>query len=1326
VEFRILGPLEVLDAQGRPLALGGPKQRALLAVLLLHAGQVVAVERLIDELWGQDPPDTAAHSLQVYVANLRKVLEPGRPRRAAGGVLQTRPPGYLVDLGPEELDLARFERLAGEGRAALAAGDPAQAARLLGDAVRLWRGPALADVSLAAGGRGEVVRLEERRLAALEDRIEAELALGRHRELVGELQALVAAQPLRERPWGQLMVALYRSGRQADALAAYRQTRETLAEELGIDPSRSLQDLERAILAQDDALDWAPTVKDAAVAPPEVPARPAPAANLPAPAEVPLGLEDRVHGETRRTVTVLCLGITATKNRTDLDPELRGRLADSYAGKLRAVVEGHGGTILELTEEGGTVVFGVPTLHENDALRAVRAVAEAREILDQAAAELASAWGVQLTLSAGIQTGEAVIEVAEGRRPQLAATPARLAGQLEQAAAPGEILLDTATCGLVRDAVRVELAPPLVLRGRGEPVGAWRLMGVRPGAPGRTWRLDAPMVGRSRQLAQLTGAFEAAVADQACQLFTVLGPAGVGKSRLVHEFLTIMDERATVLRGRCLDYGEGITYWPIAEVVRQAAQAAAADTPAEVAARLAVVLAGEERAESISARLAAAVGLAQQATAPTDELAWAVRKLLETLARRTPLVVVLDDLQWAEPTLLDLIEHVADWARDAPILLVCIARPELLEVRPGWAGGKLNTTSVLLEPLGEADCRQLIDALLGGSAGGETARARIVATTEGNPLFVEELVAMLQDHGLLVSTGAAWTVTADLAKLAMPPTISALLAARLDRLARPERAVIQRASVVGKIFPQRAVVELSPEPARPELPNHLMALVRKELIRPDRSGVDADDAFRFRHLLVRDAAYSGLPKQERAALHERFASWLERTAGPRLTEYEEILGHHLEQAYRYRAELGLLDDQSRDLATRAGQRLAAAGRRAQARSDLSAATGLLARAHDLLGMSALELEVAVDLAQALVDAGQFTQLEAVLSEVQRAAATAGDRRLEARGVLVQLTAQMSTATEGWAERARREAEQVVGLLEELGDDQGLAMAWTLLWDVASLTGRSGVDALERALVHAQRANDSRQIAHCVTKLATEVVYGPLPVSEATRRCEQLIQRAAGSLWIEADVRHWMAVLHAMEGRIGDARALVARTKEVSQDLGQALWGAAMTMEYAKVELLAGDAAAAERELRQGDSVLEQQGETAYRSTVVAMLAQAAYTQGHHDQADQWSRLSKRLAASDDLLSQVMWRGTQAKVLANKAETARAVMLAREAVTLAEASDWPNVRADALVDLAEVLRLANNPEEAVAALKRALALYRQKGNIVSAAWAKAELAELRAS
>jgi predicted ATPase/DNA-binding SARP family transcriptional activator len=250
MQFRILGPLEVLDDEGRPLALGGAKQRALLATLLLHGNEVVSVDRLIDELWGENPPDTASHILQVYVANLRKMLEPARARRAAGGILRRQPPGYLVEVGPDELDLRAFLRLAVEGRAALAAGDPSSAAHLLRSALELWRGPALADVVLEVSGQGEVTRLEERRLAVLEECLDAELNCGRHAEVVGELQALVAADPLRERLRGQLMVALYRCGRQAEALDVYRSTRKTLAEELGIDPGPVLQELERAILAQ--------------------------------------------------------------------------------------------------------------------------------------------------------------------------------------------------------------------------------------------------------------------------------------------------------------------------------------------------------------------------------------------------------------------------------------------------------------------------------------------------------------------------------------------------------------------------------------------------------------------------------------------------------------------------------------------------------------------------------------------------------------------------------------------------------------------------------------------------------------------------------------------------------------------------------------------------------------------------------------------------------------------------------------------------------------------------------------------------------------------
>jgi DNA-binding SARP family transcriptional activator/class 3 adenylate cyclase len=638
VEFRILGPLEVLD-EGRPLALGGAKQRALLAVLLLHAGAVVSAERLVDWLWGEAPPDTARSVLQVYVANLRKVLEPTRPRWAASSLLRTQPPGYLLDLAGHTFDLVRFERLATEGRDALAAGDPAGAAAALRQALSLWRGPVLGDVAAELGLQGPLARLEEQRLAALEQRVDADLTLGRHSELVGELEALVTAHPLRERLRGQLMVALYRCGRQAEALDAYRQTRETLAEELGIDPSRGLQDLERAILAQDPTLDWVPSTA-IVPSPPEAPAHLESTIAPPAPIEVPTSAET-LAGEVRRTVTMLCLGVTASTPGDDLDPEFWHHLESGYASKLRMVVERHGGTILELSGDAATVVYGVPILHENDALRAVRAAAEARDALSSVMAELASAWKVDVAFSAGIQTGEVVMQAERGRQPHLAGALTRLARHLEQAAAPGEILLDTATCGLVRDAVRIERARPLLLRGQSEPVAAWRLVHVQPRARGRTWRLDAPMVGRSQQLAQLVGAFEVALADRTSQLFTILGPAGVGKSRLAHECLQTIRDRATVLRGRCLDYGEGISFWALGEIVKARAGILESDGPADATAKLARAIEAVEddpaERQWLMARLAPLVGLgsAQPAgTAERSEAFAAWRRFLEAVAAR--------------------------------------------------------------------------------------------------------------------------------------------------------------------------------------------------------------------------------------------------------------------------------------------------------------------------------------------------------------------------------------------------------------------------------------------------------------------------------------------------------------------------------------------------------------------------------------------------------------------------------------------------------------------------------------------------------------------
>ena len=336
--------------------------------------------------------------------------------------------------------------------------------------------------------------------------------------------------------------------------------------------------------------------------------------------------------------------------------------------------------------------------------------------------------------------------------------------------------------------------------------------------------------------------------DRSCQLFTVLGAAGVGKSRLAAEFLASIEAR--IVRGRCLSYGEGITYWPVVEIVKQLNTLPEGDAAVPLRSLL-----GET-----------------DSTTSADEIAWGFRKLLEQEARKRPLVCLLDDLHWSEQTLLDLVEYVGALSRDGPILMLCIARPELLEKRPAWGGGEWNSTTVLLEPLDGAETERLLDELGGVEPG---LRERIAAAAEGNPLFLEEMLALIRASGE--------------GEISVPPTIQALLAARLDQLNPAERAVLECGAVEGRVFHQSAVQALGDgEPQTPQL----VALVRKQIYRSDTRQFAGDEAYRFRHELIRDAAYDALPKAMRADLHERFADWLEERA-PDLVERDEILGHLL-------------------------------------------------------------------------------------------------------------------------------------------------------------------------------------------------------------------------------------------------------------------------------------------------------------------------------------------------------------------------------------------------------------------------------------------------
>src|SRR5688572_23539696 len=589
--------------------------------------------------------------------------------------------------------------------------------------------------------------------------------------------------------------------------------------------------------------------------------------------------------EQRKVVTILfcdVVGSTALGEATD--PEaLRARMR-RYFDDLRSVVERHGGVVEKFVGDAVMAVFGIPVSHEDDALRAVRAAAEMREAI--------AAHGLEARI--GINTGEVVVG-GEGET-LVTGDAVNVAARLEQAASSGDILIGAETRALVRDAVRTDLLVPLELKGKSRPVEAHRLLEVVEDAAAIERNLAAPLVGRERERQRLWRAFEDAVADRTCQLFTLLGPAGMGKSRLVADFLERVGAEADVLRGRCLSYGEGITYWPLVEML----------VPLDV------------EPESVVASTPA-------------ETRVAFRKLLEARAAERPQVTVIDDLQWAEPEFVDLVEHVADLSRDAPIFLLCIARNELLDSRPDWSGGKLNATSLLLEPLGADDCETLIDNLLGERDLGSDARERITAASGGNALFVEEMVAMVRESG-------------DGDHLAVPSTINALLQARIDTLDSELRLVLERAAIEGEVFHVGAVADLAPDSTRAALDEHFTALVRKDLVRPERSLIAGQDAYRFRHLLIREAAYAAMPKELRAQLHERYAEWLERTADETSFELDEIVGYHLERALLLRQELGTRDE---ELAARTAGRLLAAGMRAMGRADHPAAAGFLQRAVDV-------------------------------------------------------------------------------------------------------------------------------------------------------------------------------------------------------------------------------------------------------------------------------------------------------------------------------------------------------------------------------------------
>jgi class 3 adenylate cyclase/tetratricopeptide (TPR) repeat protein len=966
-------------------------------------------------------------------------------------------------------------------------------------------------------------------------------------------------------------------------------------------------------------------------------------------------------GETRKTVTVLFADVTgSTELGEQLDPESFRRVMARYFDGARTSLERHGGTVEKFIGDAVMAVFGVPTLHEDDALRALRAAVDLRDALASLNVELERDYGVTLRLRTGVNTGEVVT----GTHERLATGDAvNVAARLEQAAQPDEILVGEETRRLASAAIETEPIAPLSLKGKSELLSAHRLLRVVEGAPAFERRFDGPLVGRGVELARVREAFDTSVASRRCALVTILGPPGIGKSRLAREVSVTLREDAAVLSGRCLPYGEGITFWPLVEIFREAG--------AE----------GE-------------LELALNAGAP-EEIFWSVRKSLEQRARERPLALVIEDIHWAEPTLLDLVEHVTTWTRDAPLLLLCLARPELIDERPAWSG-----ESITLDPLTGDEADALIESLLGDVELADETRARIREVAEGNPLFVEQLLAMLAEGGDPTH---------------VPATIQALIAARLDALPDDERDVVERASVVGLEFEWEALGQLSSTGRRPP-GAQLASLVRKELIRPH--AVIAD-TFRFRHLLIQQGAYARVPKQQRSVLHERFAAWLDG----RGEEFDEFVGYHLEQAYRCLEELGPANDHSLAIAHRAATRLAASGRRAESRGDTRAAANLLERATSMLPPDDVtRLAAMPSLGRLLRGSGRMDDAAEALADTVERAEAAREPRIAAEAALA-LTEIRFHRNEVSRKRVLRNVEEALTLFNSLDDKASMARALTMRGQMKFWGGASAVatEDLELAAKYANEVGDRAVESESLQYLVATIVYGPTPAVEGLRRIREIEARAGGNARLRVSCLANGAQLDAMQTRFDVAHERLAEARAVGEEHGlELLLATHHSRAVGLVELLAGDPVSAERELAPVCDFLERMGELGFLSSITPLLADALLAQGRDADAfavtERWP--AERLTVPEDIDAHVGWRRVRAKAVARRGELGEAERLAREATDMAAQTDYADARNFALEDLAEVLRGAGRAEEAAAALDEAISLFEAKGDLASAARARA--------
>lgn len=1030
-------------------------------------------------------------------------------------------------------------------------------------------------------------------------------------------------------------------------------------------------------------------------------------------------LFSRVGVQERRVVTALFADLArSTAMGERLDPELVRGLVGQFFELATREIERRGGTVEKFSGDAVMAVFGLRQAHEDDPERAVRAALAIRDGLAKLSHDAEERHGVALRARIGIEAGEVVVGDPFGGATMATGDAMNVAARLEQQAQPDDVVLGESAWEAVRGMAVGEPLGDLALRGHEGPIAGWRVLSIasevgRPrGVPG----VEAPLTGRDEELALLLDAADRARRERKAVLFTILGVPGVGKSRLVRETTARLAARGwLVVRGRCLPYGDGITYWPLAEIVRDLAAIDVDTDPdearrrlteispdAEVGDRVALALGLSDGPESAAAASASAAG-ADQSGAGAKEIAWAFRRLIEHTTERNPVVVVFDDIHWAEPPLLELIEYLATWTRDAPLLILCPSRPELLDTRPGWASGRMEAGRISLEPLTAEESRALLAALLAVDELPAELRQRVLDRAEGNPLFVEEVVRMLIEEGVVQSRDGHWFATQDAANVRVPDSVEALIRARLDTVPAPERVVLQAASVVGRVFQRSAVVALAPpDQVTPPIEQHLEDAILRDLITEERS--PDEPTFRFRHILIRDVAYNSLPKVRRADLHDGAAGWLRAWAGSRMDEFVEIVAYHLEQAVQLRQEVGERVDSTHLEA--AVDALASSAAKAAARDDRRAVRTFVERA---LALDPSAIETRLDLwwiyVEALASLGENTRAGELAGRLEQAARAAGRADIEGRATYAKAGGIWVSPDSADAPAAVAELHRAKALLEAAGD-------WKYLAHVLEFIGYEGWwhGQFDRALLAWQEMADVAR-ARGVPALEAQALMDMSKVWRMrgqTEEARRLLGRArelaeqGGNRLIRARVERVLGQAVALTESSDEGRQLLTSSSEVLEELGDFEEFAVAQMFLGDLSFRDGDLEGALAHYRRSiDAVQDHIG---YRPELKRRIASVLLSQGHVSDAATLAEEATRETAKDDWATVAITHAVLGQVRAVQGRHAEAEDLLRKAAEVISGTEFPKF--EQYLALAEFLVQTGRANEGLEWLERAKASVRE--------------------